>query len=173
MRRSYRAQYGCNFISAMPCNLYGPGDRFDLERSHVLPALMMKAHAAKMSGADEMVVWGSGTPRREFLYVDDLADALVFLLKNYSDALQVNIGAGEDMSIRDLAEEVARVVGFTGALTFDATRPNGVARKLMDSSRIYKAGWQPRTSLSQGLAATYAWYQEHITHDHIKNSHAA
>lgn len=156
--QSYRHQYGCDFISAMPCNLYGPGDRYDLEHSHVIPALIMKAHAAKESGGETLIVWGSGKPRREFLYVDDLAEALVFLLKHYSSEKIINVGAGSDLSIEVLAQKIADVIGFKGKLVFDQSRPDGVFQKLMDSRRIYKAGWQPRTSLEEGLRAAYEWY---------------
>ncbi|GJL85004.1 MAG: GDP-L-fucose synthase [Micavibrio sp.] len=158
---AYRQQHGCDFISAMPCNLYGPGDKFDLEASHVIPALMMKAHAAKVSQAKTPEVWGSGKPLREFLYVDDLADALVFLLENYSGEKPVNVGSGAEISIADLAEMIARVVGFEGKLVFDSSKPDGTLRKVMDSSRINKAGWQPSVALGQGLKQTYEWYLEH------------
>lgn len=158
MCQDYRTQYGCDFIAAMPCNLYGPGDTYDLERSHVIPALLMKAHAAVQSGASTLEIWGSGTPRREFLYSDDLADGLVFLLKRYSGAMPVNIGAGTDISIRDLAEKICQATGFEGALIFNTDRPDGVARKLMDSSRIRAAGWQPQTTLEDGLQKAYHWY---------------
>ncbi|MCB1720670.1 MAG: GDP-L-fucose synthase [Rhodospirillales bacterium] len=160
--QAYREQYGRDFISAMPCNLYGPGDTFDEQGSHVIPALMMKAHAAKEAGADVLEVWGSGAPLREFLYVDDLADALVFLLKNYSGAMPVNIGAGEDMSIRELAEIVSETVGFTGYIAFDSSKPDGTHRKLMDSSRIRNAGWKAKTAFREGLSQTYQWYCEQI-----------
>ena len=156
--QAYRKQHGCDFISAMPCNLYGPGDKFDEESSHVIPALMMKAHEAKESGDDVLTVWGSGNPLREFMHVDDLAEALIFTLKNYSNNKPLNIGAGEDMAIKDLANMICETVGFTGALKFDQTKPDGVFRKLMDSSRIREAGWTPKTNLRDGLADTYAWY---------------
>ena len=156
--QAYRKQHGCDFISVMPCNLYGPGDKFDEESSHVIPALMMKAHEAKESGDDVLTVWGSGNPLREFMHVDDLAEALIFTLKNYSNKKPLNIGAGEDMAIKDLANMICETVGFTGALKFDQTKPDGVFRKLMDSSRIREAGWTPKTNLRDGLADTYAWY---------------
>ncbi|MEZ5814200.1 MAG: GDP-L-fucose synthase [Alphaproteobacteria bacterium] len=152
---AYRKQYGRDFISAMPCNLYGPGDRFDEEGSHVIPALIMKAHGAKERGAEALVVWGSGKPLREFLYVDDLAEALVFMLKRYSGVQHVNIGAGEDISISDLAVMIAGVVGFEGGIVFDTNKPDGMFRKLMDSGRIRKAGWEPKTGLEEGLALSY------------------
>ncbi len=155
---AYRKQYGCDFISAMPCNLYGPGDTFDAERSHVIPALMMKAHEAKMKDADTLDVWGSGKPLREFLYVDDLADALVFLLENYSCEKPVNVGSGAEVSIAALAGMIARIVGFEGDLIFDASQPDGTPRKILDSARIVKAGWKPSTALEEGLRQTYEWY---------------
>lgn len=158
--QAYRRQYGADFVSVMPCNLYGPGDTFDAQNSHVIPALMLKAHIAKESGAAEMIVWGSGQPLREFLYVDDLTDAVVFTLKNYSGELPVNIGAGEEVSIAALADLIAGAVGFTGTLKFDADKPDGVMRKLMDSSVIREAGWAPETTLQDGLAQSYAWYLE-------------
>lgn len=156
----YRRQYGCDFIAAMPCNLYGPGDRFDLENSHVIPALMMKAHEAKISGSGSMQIWGSGKPRREFLYVDDLADALVFLLENYSGERPVNVGVGNDISIAELSQIIANTVGFEGDLAFDLSKPDGTMQKLMDSSRIMRAGWKPQAGLKDGLFRTYTWYQE-------------
>ncbi len=161
MCESYRRQYGCDFISAMPCNLYGPGDRFDVENSHVIPALMMKAHAAKMAGED-LQVWGSGAPLRECLYADDAVDGLVFLLKNYSGAEVVNMGSGQEVSIAGLARMICDVVGFKGRVVFDSSRPDGTMRKLMDSSRIFKAGWRPATDLRGGLEQTYAAYVEGI-----------
>ncbi len=156
----YRAQYGRDYISAMPCNLFGAGDRFDEAASHVIPALMMKAHAAKISYQKEIVVWGSGTPLREFLYVDDLADACVFGLKTYSDGRPFNIGSGIEVSIAELAKVICDVVGFAGDLRFDPSKPDGTMRKLMDSSRIHNQGWRPSTSLEDGLARSYAWYLE-------------
>jgi GDP-L-fucose synthase len=146
----------------MPTNLYGPGDKFDPRSGHVLPALIAKAHAAKQTGASEFVVWGSGTPLREFMYVDDLADALVFLLKSYSDDEHVNIGVGSEMTIRQLAEMVMRVVGFDGQLKFDSSKPDGTPRKLLDSSRLLAMGWMPKISIEAGLAMTYRWYVNHF-----------
>jgi GDP-L-fucose synthase len=160
--RAYRRQYGCDFISAMPTNLYGPFDNFDLQSSHVLPALLAKAHAAKSAQDRELVVWGTGKPRREFLYVDDLADALVFLLEHYSGEEHVNVGTGSDVTISEAAELVARVVGLNGALRFDSSKPDGMPRKLLDSNRILAMGWKPRTELEEGLRKTYAWYLEHV-----------
>jgi GDP-L-fucose synthase len=159
--RAYRRQYGCDFISAMPTNLYGPGDTFDLQASHVVPALIAKAHAARDSAEGEIVVWGSGTPRREFMYVDDLADALIFLLKHYSGDEHVNIGTGSDVTIRELAETVARVVGVSGKLRFDSSKPDGTPRKLLDSGKMKALGWSPTTSLEDGLSKTYQWFLEH------------
>jgi GDP-L-fucose synthase len=158
--RAYRRQYGCDFISAMPTNLYGPGDNFDLISSHVVPALIAKADVAKRQNAEELVVWGTGSPRREFMYVDDLADALVFLLKNYSGEEHVNIGVGSDVTIRELAETVARIVGLPARLRFDASKPDGTPRKLMDSSRLLAMGWAPQTSLEDGLRKAYDWYRD-------------
>jgi GDP-L-fucose synthase len=157
---SYRAEYGCDFISAMPTNLYGIGDNFDLETSHVVPALMRKAHEAKLSGAKQLVMWGTGTPRREFLYADDCADALVFLMRNYSDAQHVNVGSGEDLEIRELTRLVCDVVGFEGEIVADTTKPDGTPRKLMAADKLRGMGWSPKTSLRDGLAKTYAWFLE-------------
>ncbi|QMW24525.1 GDP-L-fucose synthase [Sandaracinobacteroides saxicola] len=156
LAEAYRHQHGLDFISAMPTNLYGPGDNYDLASSHVIPALLRKAHEAKTTGADTLTVWGSGTPRREFMHVDDLADALVFVLKHYSDAPHINIGTGSDVTIAEVAETIAQVVGFTGRLVFDPTKPDGTPRKLMDSSRLTALGWTPRISLVDGLAHAYA-----------------
>jgi GDP-L-fucose synthase len=154
--QAYRRQYGCDFISAMPTNLYGPGDNYDLHTSHVLPALLRKAHQAAQTGAQSFTIWGTGTPRREFLHVDDLADACVFLLTHYSDEAPVNVGSGEDIAISALAELIARTVGFAGAIEHDTTKPDGTPRKLMDSSRIAAMGWNPALTLEQGIAASYA-----------------
>jgi GDP-L-fucose synthase len=144
----------------MPTNLYGPFDNFDLHTSHVLPALIRKAHDAKKSGAPEFVVWGSGTPRREFLHSDDLADACVFLLENYNSPDVVNIGFGDDVTIRELAETVCDVVGFEGQLAFDSSKPDGTPRKLMDSSKLFALGWKPRIALRDGIADAYRWFLE-------------
>lgn len=159
---AYHTQYGCNFISAMPCNLYGPYDRFDPQHSHVIPALLMKAHTAKITKAKTLDVWGSGTPRREFLYVDDLADALVHVLQNYNDAAPINIGSGADMTIAKLAEMIAEVVGFDGDLVFDTSKPDGTMHKLMDHSKIKNLGWTPKTDLRNGLENTYKWYLDQL-----------
>jgi GDP-L-fucose synthase len=152
---AYRRQYGCDFISAMPTNLYGPGDNFDLASSHVLPALIRKAHEAKLAGDTSMTIWGSGEPLREFLHVDDLADACIHLLAHYSGEAHVNVGSSSEISIRDLAGLVASVVGFEGAIACDRSKPDGTPRKLMDSSRIAAMGWQPRIPLEDGIAAVY------------------
>ncbi|WP_369246709.1 GDP-L-fucose synthase family protein [Streptomyces sp. R41] len=154
--QSYRQQYGASYISAMPTNLYGPGDNFDLESSHVLPALVRRFHEAKRDRLDEVVLWGSGTPRREFLHVDDLADACVTLLRRYDGDEPVNVGRGEDLTIRELAEIVREVVGFEGRIGFDPTKPDGTPRKLLDVSRMTALGWRPRIGLRDGIAATYA-----------------
>jgi GDP-L-fucose synthase len=158
---AYRRQYGCDFISAQPTNLYGPFDNFDLESSHVLPALIRKAHEAKLAGAAMLPVWGSGTPLREFLHVDDLADALVFLAKSYSAEGFVNIGSGAEFSIGDLARIVAEAVGFEGALQFDASRPDGTPRKLLDTRLLEGMGWTASIPLRAGIVSAYAWFLEH------------
>jgi GDP-L-fucose synthase len=154
--QAYRREHGRDFISAMPTNLYGPGDNFDLQSSHVLPALIRKAHEAKEAGSAAIEIWGTGSPRREFLHVDDLADACIFLMKNYSDDSHVNIGSGSDVSILELAELVNRVVGFAGGVTRDTSKPDGTPRKLMDSGRIRAMGWAPSTGLEEGIADAYA-----------------
>jgi len=153
---AYRSQYGCNFISAMPTNLYGPHDNYDLKNSHVLPALIRKFHEAKLSGASEVEVWGSGTPRREFLHADDLADACFYLLQNYNEPGLVNIGTGEDLSIRELAELVQRIVGYEGAIRFNPQYPDGTPRKLMDVSKLASFGWKYSIGLEEGISAVYA-----------------
>ena len=153
--QAYRRQHGCDYISAMPTNLYGPGDNFDPQSSHVLPALIRKAHEAREAGADSMTIWGTGTPRREFLHVDDLADACVFLMKTYSDDSHVNVGSGSDIAIRDLAELVGKVVGFDGAIVTDPSKPDGTPRKLMDNGMLAGMGWSPRIALEDGIAGAY------------------
>jgi len=160
MCQAYRRQHGFDAIALMPTNLYGPGDNFDLESSHVLPALVRKCHDAKVSGASSVTVWGTGAPRRELLHVDDLADAVVFSIEGYSDARILNVGTGEDLSIRELAELVRRVVGFEGELVFDATKPDGAPRKLLDVSRIHALGWRARIGLEAGVASTYRWFSD-------------
>ena len=156
--QAFRRQYDCDFISAQPTNLYGPGDNFDLEASHVIPALINKAHLAKTSGADEIVVWGTGQPLREFLHVDDLADALVYLLRHFSDPLPINVGTGKDLSIGELAAEVCRVVDFPGKLVFDRSKPDGTPRKLLDVGQLNDLGWSARIPLAEGLKTTYQWF---------------
>ena len=156
-----RAQYGSDFISAMPCNLYGTGDNFSLENSHVLPALIRKMHEAKLRGDTSLRLWGTGTPLREFLHADDLAEACVLVLERYSQAGHINVGSGEELSILQLAEQIAQVVGFTGRLEFDPSMPDGTPRKLMDVSRIRALGWKPRLSLPEGIRSAYAWYLAH------------
>jgi GDP-L-fucose synthase len=162
MCQAYRRQYGFNAISLMPTNLYGPGDNFDLQNSHVLPALIRRFHEAKLRGDAALTVWGTGTPRREFLHVDDLADAVVYLLNTYDDEPIVNIGWGEDVTIRELAELVASVSGFRGRLEFDPTKPDGTPRKLLDTSRLTALGWTPKIKLRAGIEGTYAWFKDHI-----------
>lgn len=163
LAQAYRKQFGRNFISAMPTNLYGPGDNFDLASGHVLPALLRKAHEAKASGATRMVLWGTGTARREFLHVDDCADALVLLLQRYAAASPVNIGYGEDIALIDLARLICRTIGWEGEIGLDRTKPDGTPRKLLDCTRLTKMGWRPRISLSAGLAETYQWYRTELS----------
>lgn len=160
LAQAFRRQYGDDFISAMPTNLYGPGDNYDLASSHVIPALLRKAHEARLSGAGQMVIWGSGTPRREFLHVDDCADALVFLLKSYSDLEHVNIGSGEDLPIIELARLVCHVVGFEGEIVTDTSKPDGTPRKLMSGDKLRGMGWRPSIGLEDGLRRTYAEFLE-------------
>lgn len=161
---AYRKQYGVDYISAMPTNLYGPGDNFDLTSSHVLPALIRKAHKAKEQGESGMVIWGTGSPLREFLHADDCADALVFLLKHYSDAEHVNIGSGEDITIADLARLVMEIVGFEGELEFDTSKPDGTPRKLMSDEKLKSLGWKSSIRLQQGIADVYDWWLESGTY---------
>ena len=156
--QAYRRQYGCSFIAAMPTNLYGPGDNFDLSNSHVLPAMIRKFHSAKEIGDSTVTLWGSGKPLREFLHVDDLADACLFLLENYDDEEIVNIGVGEDLSIGELASIVRDVVGFEGEIVYDASKPDGTPRKLVDVSKINRLGWHAKTGLHEGVAQTYQWF---------------
>jgi GDP-L-fucose synthase len=155
---TYRRQHDCDFVSVVPANLYGPGDRFDAESGHVVPGLMMRANAAIESGAPELAIWGSGNALREFMYVDDCADALVFLMRSYSESKLINVGTGQETTIRDLACMVAEVVGYKGRLVFDANKPDGMPRKLLDSSRVLAMGWRPRVGLSEGLRETYRWF---------------
>ncbi len=156
--QAYRRQFGRDWISAMPTNLYGPGDNFDLTSSHVLPALMRKAHDAKLRGDAQITIWGTGTPRREFLHADDCADALVFLLQHYSGDIHVNVGSSEDLPIAELAQMVCDVVGFTGAIHRDTTKPDGTPRKLMSGDKLRSMGWAPRIGLRDGIAQTYGWF---------------
>lgn len=158
MVEAYRSQYGCDFINVMPTNLYGPGDNYHPEYSHVVAALIRRFHEAKVAGLSNVVVWGTGTPRREFLYVDDLADACIHLMKIYSGGELVNIGTGEDITIAEFARVVAAVVGYTGAISFDPSRPDGTPRKLLDVSRLAKLGWRARTSLEDGIRLAYQAY---------------
>jgi GDP-L-fucose synthase len=159
--QAYSRQYGFSAISLLPTNLYGPGDNFSLQNSHVLPALIRRFHEARERGDAELVVWGTGTPRREFLHVDDLADACVFLMRNYAADEPINVGVGEDLSIAELAALVARVVGFQGRLAFDSAKPDGTPRKLLDTRRINDLGWRPQIPLETGVAATYRWFLDH------------
>lgn len=160
--QALRRQYGWDAISAMPTNLYGPGDNFSLENSHVLPALIRKFHEAKCRGDSTVSIWGTGTPRREFLFVDDCADALVFMLERYSDEQFLNVGVGNDVTIRELAQTVGTVVGFNGKLEFDTSKPDGTPRKLLDVSRLEQLGWRAKTTLIDGIRATYDWYTHHV-----------
>lgn len=160
--QAYRRQFGCDFVSAMPTNLYGPGDNFDPTTSHVIPALMRKAHEAKISGAAELIVWGSGTPRREFLHVDDAADALLHLMTHYSGDTHVNVGSGSEITILELANLIAGVVGFKGRILMDASKPDGTPRKLLDTCKLASLGWQPKIGLKEGLASTYRWFASHF-----------
>jgi len=157
--QAYRRQYGFSTISLMPTNLYGPNDNFDLNSSHVVPALIRKFHAANVEGGREVVVWGTGSPRREFLHVDDLADAALFLMLHYDEPEIINVGSGSEITIRELAETIASVVGYRGTLTFDASKPDGTPRKLLDTSRLSALGWKPRITLEEGIAETYCWYR--------------
>jgi GDP-L-fucose synthase len=162
MCQAYRRQFGFNAISLMPTNLYGPGDNFDLQNSHVMPALIRRFHEAKLRGDAALTVWGTGTPRREFLHVDDLADAVIYLLNTYDGEAIGNIGWGEDVTIRELAETVASVAGFRGRLEFDPSKPDGTPRKLLDTSRLTGLGWTPKIKLEAGIQSTYAWFKDHI-----------
>lgn len=165
MCQSYNAQHGTDFIAVLPTNLYGPGDNFDLESSHVLPAMMRKFHEAKARGEASVGLWGTGSPRREFLYVDDLADAIVHLMESYSGSEIVNIGTGEDVTIKELAETIKRLVGFKGEIVWDVAKPDGTPRKLLDVSKLHGLGWRHKISLEDGLKATYGWFinnQDHV-----------
>ncbi|WP_369415138.1 GDP-L-fucose synthase [Acuticoccus kalidii] len=163
MCQALKKQYGARYISVMPTNLYGPGDNFDLQSSHVIPALMRKAHEAKLTGADHMMLWGSGTPRREFMHVDDCASGILYAAKYYDEFEHLNIGVGEDVTIREVAEIVMDVVGYEGRLELDSSKPDGTPRKLMDASRLMALGWRPQIGLRDGLKSTYEWFVEHHT----------
>ena len=167
MCEAYRDQYGCNFISAMPTNMYGPNDNYHPENSHVLPALIRKFHEAAENNSPEVVVWGDGTPMREFLYADDLANALVYLMLNYDEREFVNVGYGSDITIGDLAKMIGEIVGFKGNIVFDASKPNGTPKKLMDSGRLFATGWQPKTHLQEGISLAYA---DFLTKHSTKNN---
>jgi GDP-L-fucose synthase len=173
MCQAYRRQYGCNFIAVMPTNLYGPGDNFDPVTSHVFPALLRRIHAARESGAETVTVWGTGTPRRELLHVDDLADACVFVMKHYAQEEPLNIGTGSDVSIAELAGLVAEVVGYGGRFKFDSSKPDGTARKLLDITRLARLGWHPAIELAQGVRQTYAWYLQQLRISSVRGSAAA
>jgi GDP-L-fucose synthase len=163
MCQSYNRQYGTKFVSVMPTNVYGPGDNFDLETSHALPALIRKFYDAKIQGNNAVTVWGSGTPRREFLHVDDLADACLFVMKHYDEDEMVNIGVGKDISISELAGLIRDIVGFKGNIHYDRVKPDGTLRKLLDVSKLKALGWQPRISLREGIEMTYRWYVENMS----------
>jgi GDP-L-fucose synthase len=165
--QAYRNQFGHRWISAMPTNMFGPGDNFDLENSHVLPALIRKFHDAKTSGAASVTLWGSGSPRREFLHADDLGRACVFLLENYDDEVAINVGVGEDISIKELAQLVKRIVEFEGTIEWDSSKPDGTPRKLLDVSRINNLGWRPVISLEDGIRSTYRWYQDYSKNQRV------
>jgi GDP-L-fucose synthase len=167
MCQAYRRQYGCDFISAMPTNMYGPNDNYDLQNSHVLPALIRKFHEAKVSGAKQVVCWGTGAPLREFLYADDLARACLFLMQNYGEEQFINVGCGSDVSIRELAETAKRIIGFTGGIVWDKSKPDGTPRKLMDSSRLFALGWKPQVDLEQGIALAYEDFQKRFAQQKI------
>jgi GDP-L-fucose synthase len=162
MCQAFRREYGCDFVSVMPTNLFGPGDRYDAENGHVVAALIMKIHAAKLAGRAAVELWGTGTPRREFLFSDDLADACVFVMKNYSGEMFLNVGTGREMTILELAESIARIVGWKGAFTFNPTKPDGMPRKVMDVSRLRALGWSAPTDFDTGLKEAYRWYIAHV-----------
>jgi GDP-L-fucose synthase len=159
--QAFRREFGCDFIAAMPTNLYGPGDNFDLKTSHVMAALIRKVHEAKLGGDRQFVIWGTGKPRREFLHVDDAADALVYLMQHYSGSEHVNVGSAEDLSIMELAEKVAALIGFRGNIVLDPSKPDGTPRKWMQSDKLFNLGWRPSISLDEGIAQTYRWYVDH------------
>lgn len=163
--QAYRKQHGCDFISGMPTNLYGPGDNFHPQNSHVIPGLIGKAHRARIAGESGMEIWGTGTPRREFLHVDDCADAIVFLMKTYSDMGHVNVGSGEDLTIKDLTREIMDVVGLDGELRHDLSKPDGTPRKLMSAEKLRSMGWSPKIGLREGLEDAYRWYLDHVSEE--------
>jgi GDP-L-fucose synthase len=169
--QAYRAQYGLSSISLMPTNLYGPGDNFDLQSSHVLPALIRKFHEAQVEKQPQVVVWGTGTPRREFLHVDDMADAAIFLMEHYDEPEIINVGVGEDITIADLAQLIARIVGYNGKLVFDRSKPDGTPRKLLDVTRLGALGWKPSIPLEQGIRATYEWFLQNVDAARLVASH--
>jgi GDP-L-fucose synthase len=164
-----RRQFGVPYISAMPTNLYGPGDNFDLQNSHVLPALMRKIHEAKINGEPQVTVWGTGKPLREFLHVDDLADASIMLMERYDDSAPINIGVGEDLSILELAQLIVRVIGYDGELVFDSSKPDGTPRKLLDVTRLHALGWKARIGLEDGIRSTYQWYLNHVPRNPLES----
>ena len=164
--QAIRRQYGCDFVSVMPTNLYGPGDRYDAEGGHVVAALIMKVHAAKQANRSTVELWGSGTPRREFLFTEDLADACVFVMKNYSDEMFLNVGTGRDMTILELAESIARVADWKGTFTFDKSKPDGMPRKVMDVSRLRELGWSATTDFETGMKKAYRWYVDNVAERH-------
>ena len=166
--QAYRRQHGADFITAMPTNLYGPGDNFDLEKSHVVPALIRKAHDAKKQGDEAMIVWGSGSPKREFMHVDDAAEAMIHLMENYSDEAPVNVGVGEDVSILELTDLVCKTVGYEGRIETDLSKPDGTPRKLLDVSRLFETGWRPKYSLPDGLKQTYSWFLDNADSTEIR-----
>jgi len=162
MCQAYNRQYGTDFISVMPTNLYGPGDNFDLKTAHVLPALIRKFYEGKMNGADKVVVWGTGKPKREFLHVDDLADACLFLMNSYDDPEIINIGTGKDLEISSLAQMIKEIVGYNGEIIFDTTKPDGTSRKLLDVSKLYALGWRPKITLKDGIRSSYEWFTQNV-----------
>ena len=164
--QAFRRQYGCDFVSVMPTNLYGPGDRYDAESGHLVAALIMKIHAAKVANSPTVELWGSGTPRREFLFSEDLADACIFVMKNYSDEMFLNVGTGRDMTVLELAESIARIAGWKGKFTFDRSKPDGMPRKVMDVSRMQALGWSALTGFETGMKEAYRWYVANVAERH-------